>query len=47
MTMEFVAQKLGFLKCPEPFHEGGKKRPSEAGTLDGEDVVTKRRKLSN
>jgi hypothetical protein len=45
--MEFVAQKLGFLKCSEQYTEGGKKRLSEAGTLDGEDVVTKRRKLSN
>jgi hypothetical protein len=45
--MELVAQKLGFLMYSEQQNEGGKKRPSEAGTLDAEDAVTKRRKLSN
>jgi hypothetical protein len=45
--MEFVAQKLGFLKYTEKKNEGAKKRPSEAGTLDDDDIITKKRKLSN
>lgn len=45
--MEFVAQKLGFLKCADQKNDINKKRLSEAGTFDGEDITTKKRKLSN
>lgn len=45
--MEFVAQKLGFLKNVEGIETNVKKRPSEAGTLDGEEVISKKRKLSS